>query len=100
MRAESRVTPFSQTGERKSGIAKDFRPLHGLRHIYASWMASSGKVDLFTLQKLLTHGSPEMTQRYAHLVDDAIRRAASVIDECMDQVMNSAPVKRRRNGIN
>lgn len=62
----------------KAGLPKDFRPLHGLRHTFASMMASSGKVDLYTLQKLLTHSSPEMTQRYAHLADEALQRAADV----------------------
>lgn len=37
-------------------------------------------VDLYTLQKLLTHGSPLMTQRYAHLADEALRKAAAVAD--------------------
>ena len=41
-------------------------------------LASSGEVDLYTLQKLLTHNSPEMTQRYAHLADEALHRAFSV----------------------
>ncbi|MDR1777733.1 MAG: site-specific integrase [Desulfovibrio sp.] len=62
----------------KAGLAKDFRPLHGLRHTFASWMASTGAVDLYTLQKLLTHNSPQMTQRYAHLSDEAMQRAAAV----------------------
>ena len=64
----------------KAGLPKDFRPLHGLRHTFASHLASSGKVDLYTLQKLLTHSSPQMTQRYAHLADEALRRAAAVAD--------------------
>ncbi len=55
-----------------------FRPLHGLRHVYASMLASSGKVDLYTLQKLMTHKSPLMTQRYAHLRDDALKQASQV----------------------
>lgn len=65
----------------KAGLPKDFRPMHGLRHTFASWMASSGEVDLYTLQRLLTHSSPQMTQRYAHLADEALRRAASVADK-------------------
>ncbi len=65
----------------KAGLPDDFRPLHGLRHTYASYLASSGKVDLYTLQKLLTHSSPQMTQRYAHLADEAMQRAASVADD-------------------
>ncbi len=67
----------------KAGLPEDFRPLHGLRHAYASLLASSGKVDLYTLQKLLTHSSPQMTQRYAHLADEAMQRAASVVDEIL-----------------
>lgn len=59
----------------RAGLPEGFRPLHGLRHNFASRMASSGLVDIYTLQKLLTHQSPLMTQRYAHLVDAAMRRA-------------------------
>lgn len=69
---------ISQRVRNKAGLPKDFRPLHGLRHVFASALASSGAVDLYTLQKLLTHGSPQMTQRYAHLADEAMRRAANV----------------------
>jgi integrase len=54
---------------------------HGLRHTFASYLASSGEVDLYTLQKLLNHQSPEMTQRYAHLLDEALRRGANVADK-------------------
>jgi len=60
-------------------LPKDFRPLHGLRHTYASTLASSGQVDMYTLQKLLTHKSPQMTQRYAHLRDDTLKRASDLI---------------------
>ena len=66
-----------------AGLPKDFRPLHGLRHNFASRLASSGQVDLYTLQKLLTHESPEMTQRYAHLADAAMKRAADVVTSAM-----------------
>ncbi|MDO9582649.1 MAG: site-specific integrase [Desulfomicrobium sp.] len=66
-----------------AGLPKEFRPCHGLRHTFASMLASSGKVDLFTLQQMLTHASPTMTQRYAHLADDTLRRAASVADDVM-----------------
>ena len=64
-------------------IPKDFRPIHGLRHNFASRLASSGKVDLYTLQNLMTHSSPAMTQRYAHLADKALHHAAEVIDDVM-----------------
>lgn len=78
---------FSRTARRvrdAAGLPPNFRPLHGLRHAYASFLASSGKVDLYTLQKLLTHSSPQMTQRYAHLADETMQRAASIADEIFD----------------
>ena len=62
----------------RAGLPKSFRPLHGLRHVFASGLASSGKVDMYTLQKLLTHKSPQMTQRYAHLRDDTLKRASDL----------------------
>lgn len=71
--------------KKKAGLPEDFRPLHGLRHNFASRLASSGQVDMYTLQKLLTHESPQMTQRYAHLRDEALRRAASLADSLVLQ---------------
>ena len=62
----------------KVGLPESFRPLHGLRHSFASWLASSGEVSMYELQKLLTHSSPQMTQRYAHLHDDALKKASGV----------------------
>ena len=67
----------------RAGLPPDFRPLHGMRHNFASRIASSGKVDLYTLQNLLTHASPLMTQRYAHLADESMRRAAMVADDVL-----------------
>jgi integrase len=72
--------------KKAAGLPKDFRPLHGLRHAFASMMASSGRVDMYSLQKLLTHKSPSMTQRYAHLRDNALKRAS---DAAVD-VINDA----------
>jgi integrase len=61
-----------------AGLPKGFRPLHGLRHSFASRLASSGQVDMYTLQKLLTHKSFSMTARYAHLRDDALKKASEL----------------------
>ncbi len=72
---------IAQRVKRNAGIPEDFRPLHGLRHAYTSFFASSGQVDLYTLQRLLTHSSPQMTQRYAHLADETLQRAASISDK-------------------
>lgn len=78
--------------KKRADLPADFRPLHGLRHVYASMLASSGKVDMYTLQKLLTHKSAAMTQRYAHLRDDALRRAADVAEELFGNIGNGSRV--------
>jgi integrase len=75
-------------------LPKDFRPLLGLRHVYASMLASSGKVDMYTLQKLLTHKSPLMTQRYAHLRDSALKQAADVASDIISQAMKGDKVAK------
>jgi integrase len=73
-----------------AGLPRDFRALHGLRHFYASMLASSGQVDLYTLQKLLTHKTPGMTQRYAHLRDQALRQAADLAGNIIDKFTNGS----------
>lgn len=77
----------------KAGLPKNFRPLHGLRHTYASMLASSGKVTMYHLQKLLTHKGPAMTQRYAHLRDEALKTASNLAGEI---IKNNA--KELKNG--
>jgi len=78
----------------KAGLPKDFRPLHGLRHVYASMLASSGQVDMYTLQKLLTHKSPQMTQRYAHLRDETLKRASNLVGDLIRQAVNGNSEKQ------
>lgn len=62
-----------------AGLPGTFRPNHGLRHSFASHLASSGEVDLLTIQRLLTHKSPAMTMRYSHLRDETLKRGADVM---------------------
>jgi integrase len=74
--------------KKAAGLPADFRPLHGLRHAFASRLASSGQVDMYTLQKLLTHKSPVMTQRYAHLRDESLRKASELAGSLVDEAVN------------
>jgi integrase len=73
-----------------AGLPRTFRPIHGLRHHFASMLASSGKVDMFALQRLLTHKDPKMTLRYAHLRDDALKRAAQLASELIQSAREEA----------
>ena len=82
--------------KKNAGLPDNFRPLHGLRHHFASFLASSGKVDLYTLQKLLTHSSPQMTQRYAHLADEAMKRAAGVADSILNRTPTASENETQR----
>jgi integrase len=83
-----------------AGLPTSFRPLHGLRHAYACMMASSGQVDLYVLQKLLTHKNPKATMRYAHLRDEALKKAANVAGELIQDIKNrkgiQAPIEEQK----
>jgi len=46
--------------------------MHQFRHTYAVKMLNAG-MDILTLQELLAHASPEMTMRYAKLLDNTKR---------------------------
>ena len=73
----------------KAGLPKDFRPFHGLRHTFASLLASSGKVDLHVIQRLLSHKTPTMTQRYAHLRDESLKRASQLAGDLVSEAVKS-----------
>lgn len=100
------LSPMLKRVREKAGLPDSFRPLHGLRHSFASWLASSGQVSMYELQKLLTHSSPQMTQRYAHLHDDALKKASSVAGQLFGSMSKETiqaadddckTVKNRRN---
>ena len=82
--------------KKKAGLPDDFRPLHGLRHNYASRLASSGEVELYTLQRLLTHSSPQMTQRYAHLRDETLMKAARIADSMLLKTTRDDDERKQR----
>lgn len=78
--------PISSIGRAFCRLCKmagieDFRP-HDLRHNYASLLASEG-VSLQIIGKLLGHTQPATTQRYAHLADEALRKATELVGRKM-----------------
>ncbi len=63
--------------KKAAGLPKSFRPFHGLRHHFAVQLASSGEFTLDMIGQLLTHKDSTVTQRYAHFLPEAKRRAAN-----------------------
>ncbi|WP_028401676.1 tyrosine-type recombinase/integrase [Ectobacillus panaciterrae] len=51
---------------------------HQFRHTYGVKMLNGG-ADILTVQELLAHASPEMTLRYAKLLDDTKRKAFELV---------------------
>ena len=84
----SRLTDINKQAnaiKKGAGLPKDFRPLHGLRHTFASVAVSNG-VPLSHVQKMLTHKDPTLTQRYAHLEDQALKNAANNVGALLEIV--------------
>ncbi len=50
--------------------------IHDLRHTYASALVNA-KCSLYEVQMLLGHSTAKMTQRYAHLSNESLMKAAS-----------------------
>jgi len=79
-------TTFENTWKRlKKHLALPYR-FHDLRHSFASYLASSGEVDILVLKELLGHRELKMTQRYAHLINGALQRGANVADDIFSSI--------------
>lgn len=66
-------------------LPADFRPLHGIRHVFASGLISNG-VSKDVVARLMTHkGRASVTDRYAHIRDDALREAAELAGKLLDE---------------
>lgn len=67
----------------RAGIPADFRPFHGQRHSFATNLVNTGSVDLSQIGKLLGQSphSQNLTKRYAHLRDEALKKASSIMSD-------------------
>lgn len=63
--------------QKRAGFQTMIR-FHDLRHTFASQFMMKGG-NIYDLQKILGHYSLEMTQRYAHLSEDHLKDAISIV---------------------
>lgn len=70
-----------------AGLPKETRPLHSLRHTFASLAVSSGEIDLYTLQRLTIHKTFAMLQRYAHLADKRVKQDGNAAGNAIENAM-------------
>ena len=63
--------------------------IHDLRHSNASIAAGAG-ISLHTIGGLLGHKQAQTTQRYAHLADDPLRRAAELVGSRITTAMSAS----------
>jgi integrase len=75
------ITSYFRTAVKKLGFNEGITDrrerfsFHSLRHTAASFLIQSG-VDLYTVKEILGHGSIALTERYSHLADHALKKAA------------------------
>ena len=88
--------------KKESGLPKEFRIMHGMRHHFAVMLANSGQVDLSLIGELLTHKSEAMTRRYAAYLPETTRNAselaAKLIQKNAKQPINSVSGKETKIG--
>lgn len=85
----SNITRAWERIKEKAKLPDNFR-FHDLRHAYATAMAESKDIDLRELQKLLRHRSINMTMRYAHIIDERLKKAADVATGLFDGALERA----------
>lgn len=84
----SRYSTIARTLTRlrdRAGLPKTFRPLHGLRHNFATLAINQG-VPVSVIAKALGHGvghSGVITARYAHVLDKALSDAAETVNSAI-----------------
>lgn len=87
--ASNFVFKSDRTGQAIIGLRKAFKRItdhakiddlriHDLRHSFASFAIADG-ASLYLVSKLLGHSSARVTERYAHLSDDPMQRAAEKV---------------------
>lgn len=70
--------------------------LHDLRHSFASILVSGG-ASLPLIGQMLGHTQVSTTQRYAHLYDDPLRKAAEMVSDAI--LRSGSPTTKKRKKV-
>lgn len=98
------VFPGARSEGHFDGLSKEWRRMrkeagigdvriHDLRHTFAS-VGASGGIGLPLIGGILGHRQPSTTQRYAHLADTPLRRAADEIGRQIAARLSAPPEER------
>jgi integrase len=81
---------------RKAGLSEELH-FHSLRHTGASWLVQSG-VPIYSVQKILGHSSPTVSQIYSHLDEAHLREAVEKLGANQD--MSSIALEDTKRHLN
>ena len=82
-----RLTTISKTWQKiRLDAGLPTTRLHDLRHQMASMLINSGQ-SLYTVQQILGHSDPSVTQRYAHLSTESLQEAANSVGAYLDKAL-------------
>ena len=82
--AKEILTRFGNEIKKAAGItAKNFRPVHGLRHNYATMLAKSGKLAPLQIQRLMTHKNFSTTERYLDIAASDMEESVKKTDDIL-----------------
>ncbi|MHB1403875.1 MAG: tyrosine-type recombinase/integrase [Thermoleophilia bacterium] len=70
----------------EASLPPDFRPLHGLRHLFGTNLGNAG-VDRDIIARLMTHARDRsVTSRYVHYREETLREAAELAGRLVEEV--------------
>ena len=82
--AKEILTRFGNEIKKAAGItARNFRPVHGLRHNYATMLAKSGKLAPLQIQRLMTHKNFSTTERYLDIAASDMEESVKKTDDIL-----------------
>lgn len=86
----------ANTVKAEAGLPEDFRPLHGLRHLFGTNLGNAG-VDRDIIARLMTHARDRsVTSRYVHYREETLREAAELAGRLVEEAAASKIVNLQK----